>query len=303
VEAHDIAEQIHEHAAPGHEHPTTAPGHDWFRRLTGVYLGFVAMLLAIASLGGASATKEMLNANIHASDTYAFYQAKYIRQLHYQTAAEQLEVQSEAPELTGERRGKIDQLVKRYRETAARDESNPASGTGKKELLEKARKWEETRDHAAAQTPNFEYAEALFQIAIVLGSVAIVAASPWLLGISGVLAVGGTISMRGDWAISALSGADLVEQLPNAAGSQLEVETLLALPSAQLTLSDALEVAVRDCTGCARGEGVVVATGTDVMEELAVLCALMYDGQAPIVLTGAEPAGQQPWGGWARKPQ
>ena len=34
-------------------------------------------------------------------------------------------------------------------------------------------------------------AEALFQIAIVLGSVAIVAASPWLLGVSGVLAAFG----------------------------------------------------------------------------------------------------------------
>ena len=45
------------------------------------------MLLAIAALGGAEATKEMLNANIHASDTYAFYQAKNIRQTLYQTSA------------------------------------------------------------------------------------------------------------------------------------------------------------------------------------------------------------------------
>ncbi|TMJ59386.1 MAG: DUF4337 domain-containing protein, partial [Alphaproteobacteria bacterium] len=51
----------------------------------------------------------------------------------------------------------------------------------------KAKQWEHERDHAAAQLPNFEYAEALFQIAIVLGSVAIVAVSPWLLGFSGIL--------------------------------------------------------------------------------------------------------------------
>src|SRR5256885_12143328 len=63
-----------------------------FRRLTAIYVGVVAMLLAIATLGGAEATKEMLNANIHASDTYAFYQAKYIRQTDYQIAAEQLEL-------------------------------------------------------------------------------------------------------------------------------------------------------------------------------------------------------------------
>ena len=189
MEAHEIAEQIHEHAHP--EAHAAVPAHDWFRRLTGIYVGVVAMLLAIATLGGAEATKEMLNANIHASDTYAFYQAKYIRQLNYQTAAEQLDLlAAAAPGLSPERLGKLDKLVKGYRDTAARYESEPANGNGKKELLAAAKDWEHRRDHAAAQIPNFEYAEALFQIAIVLGSVAIVAASPWLLGVSGVLAVG-----------------------------------------------------------------------------------------------------------------
>ena len=154
VEAHEIAEQIDETAEHHHGHAAHTP--DWFRRLTGVYVGVIAMLLAIAALGGSDATKEMLNANIHATDTYAFYQAKYLRQIHYQTAAEQIELLvGEAPALTADQRGKADQLIKRYRETAARDESDPAKGNGKKELLVKAQKWEERRDHAAAQTPNF----------------------------------------------------------------------------------------------------------------------------------------------------
>lgn len=191
MEAHEIAEQIDE---PSESDAHAAPGHDWFRRLTAIYVGIVAMLLAIAALGGADATKEMLNANIHASDTYGFYQSKYIRQLHYQNAAEQLELlAADAPGMSPDRTAKVAALVKRYRDTAARYESEPATGDGKKELLEKAHQWEAKRDHAAAQTPNFEYAEALLQIAIVLGSVAIVAASPWLLGISGVLAVFGVL--------------------------------------------------------------------------------------------------------------
>lgn len=191
MEAHEIAEQIHEHSEP-HAHP--ARTHDWFRRLTAIYVGIIAMLLAIAALGGADATKQMLNANIHASDTYAFYQSKYIRQIHYQTAAEQLELlASGASGLSPDRADKVTELVKRYRDTAARYESEPATGDGKKELLAKAKEWETVRDHAAAQTPNFEYAEALLQIAIVLGSVAIVAASPALLGVSGVLAVFGLL--------------------------------------------------------------------------------------------------------------
>ena len=85
-ESHELAEHLQHGGGHGHA------GHDWFRRMTGIYLGVVAMLLAIASLGGSEATKEMLNSNIHASDTYAFYQSKYIRQIHYQTAAEELEL-------------------------------------------------------------------------------------------------------------------------------------------------------------------------------------------------------------------
>jgi Domain of unknown function (DUF4337) len=191
VEAHEIAERIHEHSET---HAHAAPSHDMFRRITAIYVGVAAMLLAIATLGGADATKEMLNANIHASDTYAFYQSKYIRQLDYQIAAEQLElVAASAPGLPADRLAKVNQLVKRYRDTAQRYESEPATGNGKRELLAKAKEWEAKRDHAKAQIPNFEYAEALLQIAIVLGSVSIVAASAWLLGVSGLLAVVGVL--------------------------------------------------------------------------------------------------------------
>ena len=185
MEAHEIAEQIHEHAE-GHD---AAPSHDRFRRLTAIYVGVVAMLLAISSLGGSEATKEMLNANIQASDTYSFYQAKTIRQVHYQTTAELLDlIAAGSQALAPDARAKVEQLTKRYRDTATRYESEPATGDGKKELMAKAKAWEHKRDHAAAEIPNFEYAEALYQIAIVLGSVAIVAASGWLLGLSGILA-------------------------------------------------------------------------------------------------------------------
>jgi hypothetical protein len=193
LEAHEIAERLHEDAAP-HQHG--GESHEWFRRLTAIYVGFVAMLLAIATLGGASATKEMLNANIHASDTFAFYQAKYQRQTAYQIAAAQLDwLLAAMPTLSPDVRGRAIALVKRYRDSAAHDESDPKNGNGKTELLARARHWEQARDHAAVQVPNFEYAEALYQIAVVLGSVAIVAASPALLGISGLLAAGGFLLM------------------------------------------------------------------------------------------------------------
>jgi hypothetical protein len=185
VEQTEIPEPVHEHHEHA-EHTAHAPPQEaTFRRWAAIYVGIVAMLLAISSLGGGHATKEMLSANIHASDTYAFAQAKYLRATAYQLAADQMEFElNHLPGLSDVGKAKAAERVEHYRANAARYESDPASGEGRKELLAKAKEWEEARDHAAAQDPNFEFAAALFQIAIVLGSVAIVAASRALLGLS-----------------------------------------------------------------------------------------------------------------------
>jgi Domain of unknown function (DUF4337) len=181
VESTEIAETI-----SGEEAAEPAAGTERFRKLTAIYLGIVAMLLAIASLGGTSAMKTMLNANIQASDTYAFYQAKYLRQTTYRLVADQLEAFMAAqPALDAPAKAKIEQEVARYRARADSLESDPQSGTGKEQLLAKARNWEKSRDRATRQDPNFDFAEALFQIAIVLGAVSIVAEAPWLVKLSG----------------------------------------------------------------------------------------------------------------------
>jgi hypothetical protein len=180
VDSRDVAEQISE-----------IDSNDRFRRIAAIYIGVVAMLLSIATLGGSDAMEERLNANIHASDTYAFYQAKYIRQVMLQSAAQELEVLAAGLNLTPEHREKVQKVVQRNRDTVQRYESEPATNEGKKELLARAKEFENVRDKAAAQAPNFDYAEALFQIAIVLGSVAIVAVSPWLLGLSSLLTIAG----------------------------------------------------------------------------------------------------------------
>ncbi|MBV9416531.1 MAG: asparaginase, partial [Solirubrobacterales bacterium] len=109
-----------------------------------------------------------------------------------------------------------------------------------------------------------------------------------------VLAAGGTIAMRGERAVPALDASELVEQLPQVAGFHLEAETLLSLPSAELTLSDALDLARRAGDAASVGEGVVLTTGTDTMEEVAMVCALTYAGEAPIVITGANRPGSAP---------
>jgi len=50
-------------------------------------ISILAMVLAIASLGGSNAMKEATQENILAANAYAFYQAKNIRQTSFKLAA------------------------------------------------------------------------------------------------------------------------------------------------------------------------------------------------------------------------
>ena len=186
VEQTEIPEAAHEHVHEPHTDP--------FRRIAAIYVGVVAMLLAISSLGGGQATKQMLAAAMRVNDTYSFAQAKYLRQTSYELAADQLEAQlAEQPTMPDAAKSSATALIEKYRKAAARYASDPASGEGRKELLAKAKEWEAVRDHAEAQDPNFQYAGAFFQIAIVLASVAIAAGSPALLGLSAVSAAFATL--------------------------------------------------------------------------------------------------------------
>jgi L-asparaginase len=109
------------------------------------------------------------------------------------------------------------------------------------------------------------------------------------------LAAGGTISMRGEHAVPALDASALVAELPQLAAVQdLQAETVMALPGAHVSLEQAHELARRAAAASAWGDGVVITTGTDTLEEIAVLCALMHTGEAPIVLTGANRPASSP---------
>jgi len=187
VDDTEIPEGVHEH-----HH-----GHDeegGFRRWAAIYLGVVAMLLAISSLGGGKATKEMLAASIRVSDTYNFAQAKYLRQTAYELAADQFEAELAAqPAIPDEAKTLMTSSIDKYRKAAARYASDPASGEGRAELLAAAKGLEAVRDRAERQDPNFQFAAALFQIAIVLGSVSIVASSRALITLSAVLTIAAVV--------------------------------------------------------------------------------------------------------------
>jgi L-asparaginase len=102
------------------------------------------------------------------------------------------------------------------------------------------------------------------------------------------LAAGGTISMKGEHAVPTLDAAGLVAAIPELERfPALQAENVLGLPGPQISLDQGLGLIRQAVAAASRGEGVVITTGTDTLEELAMLCALTHDGEAPIVLTGA----------------
>lgn len=105
-----------------------------------------------------------------------------------------------------------------------------------------------------------------------------------------VLTAGGTISMcdADGGARPALDAAALVAAVP-ALGSVdgLEARDVVRRPGWQMEPEDALAVARAAREAAAAGRGVVITHGTDTIEETAMLCDLLCDGDAPVVVTGA----------------
>ena len=183
MEANDAAELMDQEEA-----------RDRFKQRAAVAIAILAMVLAICSLGGSNAGKEAVNNNVLASNYFNFFQAKNMRQTSLMLAADELEYgwlnDPAISESTKQAmRAKLDQ----YRKTVARYESEPDTREGKKELMERAREYEQKRDLALKQDPYFDYAEALLQIAIVLISVAIIAHLVWLAFLGGAIGIAGIL--------------------------------------------------------------------------------------------------------------
>jgi hypothetical protein len=158
-------------------------------------ISILAMVLAIASLGGSNAMKEATQENILAANAYAFYQAKSIRQTEYKLAATDLELQmAREPNMNANAKALYEKKLADYKKTIDRYESEPETKEGKKELMVRAKEHEAIRDHAMLQDPWFDYAEGALQIAIVLLSVSIVAGIPALYWAGTLLGTLGFIS-------------------------------------------------------------------------------------------------------------
>ena len=125
----------------------------------------LAAMLAINTLMGGSNSSRILNNTIDANNTWAFYQAKSIKQTLAEMAYEDA-VRAGDRKKAADLQARID----RY-------ESDPKTGEGKRELMSKARAHEAVRSEAKNRSPWYTYAGSLFQIAIVLLTASILAVS------------------------------------------------------------------------------------------------------------------------------
>jgi len=123
----------------------------------------LAALLAINTYIGNGNSSRVLNNTIDANNTWAFYQAKSIKGTLAEMALDDAMARKDV--------NKVMALSKKI----ARYESDPATGEGKKELMEKARALEADRAVAKQRSPWYTFAGSLFQIAIVLLSASILA--------------------------------------------------------------------------------------------------------------------------------
>jgi hypothetical protein len=85
----------------------------------------------------------------------------------------------------------VDAQIDAWRKTAARYESDPKTGEGRKELAERAKEEEKERDLSLAKYHHYEIASAAFQIGIVLCSAAVITGIVALVWFAGVLGAAG----------------------------------------------------------------------------------------------------------------
>lgn len=162
---------------------TGGHGHvDTDNKKIALLVAVLAALLAISELGGKSAQTHALADHIDASNLWSFFQAKTIRQTTLRTAADSVDATyKDGPQPMS---AALKAQVEGWRKTAARYDSEPETGEGRKELSARAKAKEADRDKALAAYHMFEFGSASLQLGIVLAGAAALTGVMWLMLVS-----------------------------------------------------------------------------------------------------------------------
>lgn len=176
--------EAHEHLEHA-EHAQHAAG---LSKKIALLIAVLALFLSFAETLGKSAQTEALDANVKSADIWAFFQAKDIRRTILTAAADQTLLLASPHGDDPVAKAALDKQIAAWRATAARYESDPRTGEGRKELAVQAGEQEKIRDFALARYHHYELASAAFQVGIVLASATVItgiAALGWLSGAIG----------------------------------------------------------------------------------------------------------------------
>ncbi|MBU6225365.1 MAG: DUF4337 family protein [Burkholderiales bacterium] len=177
-----------------HESPKEA-----FQRKCSIFISLVASMLLVNNLGSQNSGSSAAFLNASAINTYAFYQAKTIRQNDMNLTANTLDaVVDTSPTVNDAVKQVIRDKAEALRTKAKSYESDPETGEGKKELLAKAKASEVARDTALEKGPYFDFAGLLLQLSIILFSVVLITERRTLyLSASAAAILGTLLSMDG----------------------------------------------------------------------------------------------------------
>jgi len=154
----------------------------------GLVIVVMALFMAITTYFANSYSGAVMKNMLKATDTYAFYQSKSIKQSIAEGQLEEAKAKNDKARIE-----KLEAKIDRY-------ESDPKTSEGKKELLAKAQGFEKARDEAAKHSPWLTFASMAFQLAIVLLSASIIAVNNNMYKASlGVAVVGMLLLSQGIW--------------------------------------------------------------------------------------------------------
>jgi|SRR5450759_5143094 len=153
---------------------------DVFSKRVALCTALFAVILAITSLGGNNASKQMMLSQQQSSNLWAYYQSKVTREHLYRVEKQKAEAQ--LVERGRAMNAQARDLYEKNRQVYAAEEKR--YGAEKREIEQNAKKLEQQRDIGIAKDPYFDYAEVLLQIAIVMASISILSGSRPVFGIS-----------------------------------------------------------------------------------------------------------------------
>jgi hypothetical protein len=184
------------------EHEIEIEHHTPTNKRIGILIATMAAILAFTEMAARNADTDVVRETVEASDTWAFYQAKSIRSTMLRADARALQLEAAAS-----KDPIVAKTIADWEATASREDSEPSTGEGRKELILRARAIEKRRDDRNAAKENFEYASGALELGILLASSAVVTGLVPLAFLGGAIgAIGGVFGVFGWVAPHVLTG-------------------------------------------------------------------------------------------------